>query len=126
MAEATPRKSSDLRGELVVESFMVCGVLGLGRLHYSVRKNKLNKMKNNEEILHDIFNSPRLVRINGDYIELFDETDWRPIPLRECRSDAGIVAWLLHFLTKDWFTKQHVEQFISAVYDEFPELDKRK
>ncbi len=83
-------------------------------------------MPTNEEILDATFNSPRLVKIQGEFIQLFDGTDWRPIALRECGSDTGIVSWLLHFLVNDWFTKEHVEQFITTIYDRFPELDKRK
>ena len=114
-------------GERRREAWVLKFRLIAARLHFVVRIKQIHtNMETTEQILENLYNSPCLVRIAEDWVEIFDGTNWRPVALSTCSSNAGIVTWILHFLEKSWFTTEHVEQFIMTIYNQFPELDKRK
>jgi len=79
-------------------------------------------MINSNKIIDDILNEPRVVRIAKGGVELFDGQNWRPIPLGNCSSNTGIVLTLRHFIDYNWFTTDHVNQLITTIHNQFPEL----
>ena len=67
-----------------------------------------------------------LTKISTDQIELFDGGGWYPIEFSRCQTYPEILDWVLQLLEKTWIEKDHVEHFLLAVFDRFPELNPRK